>query len=418
MEWSKSKQYDTGEDPSVSMNNQKVIVETHSSPGTLFDPGIKLWYHVGKLTSDTTVDWGDSHQYDTGWEPSVAINDLGQVVQVHLTDSVNQVDLWYRVGKVNGDVVEWGDSQKYDTGGHPAVAINNNGTVVEVHDSGIGVSTPTLWYRVGQIAGDKIDWKGKAKYDDGFKPDVAIDDNGNVVEVHGVTVGFDLWYHVGTINGGLIEWGGSHRLADGVDPSIAIGKDKAVLEVYGAPTPNADEADLLYRTGVISGKEIEWDKDGEKFGEGQFISVTLSSSGDAVEVHQSENEQTLWYSVGSFAGTGTDDALYSGTKCYFFSGNQYIRVTRGDTGPGTVDPGYPAPISNWGWGSFGEKGIDAALYSGTKCYFFAGDRYIRVTLGEDGPGTIDPGYPKSIAQWDWPASFYDLWVNNAGLLRR
>jgi hypothetical protein len=24
-------------------------------------------------------------------------------------------------------------------------------------------------------------------------------------------------------------------------------------------------------------------------------------------------------------------------------------VTRGDTGPGTVDPGYPAPLSNWGW---------------------------------------------------------------------
>ena len=51
-----------------------------------------------------------------------------------------------------------------------------------------------------------------------------------------------------------------------------------------------------------------------------------------------------------FGKEGIDAALYSGSKCYFFSGNQYIRVTRGDTGPGTVDPGYPAPISNWGWG--------------------------------------------------------------------
>jgi hypothetical protein len=58
---------------------------------------------------------------------------------------------------------------------------------------------------------------------------------------------------------------------------------------------------------------------------------------------------------------------------YFFSKNQYIRVTRDDTGPGAVDSGYPRTISpNWGWGSFGANGIDAALYSGSKCYFFAG----------------------------------------------
>jgi hypothetical protein len=44
-----------------------------------------------------------------------------------------------------------------------------------------------------------------------------------------------------------------------------------------------------------------------------------------------------------------DAALFSGSKCYFFDGDRYIRVTRGDTGPGTVDAGYPAPISNWNW---------------------------------------------------------------------
>jgi hypothetical protein len=49
---------------------------------------------------------------------------------------------------------------------------------------------------------------------------------------------------------------------------------------------------------------------------------------------------------------------------YFFSGQEYIRVTRDEIGPGTVDPGYPAPISKWNWGPFGANGIDAALYSG------------------------------------------------------
>ena len=94
------------------------------------------------------------------------------------------------------------------------------------------------------------------------------------------------------------------------------------------------------------------------------------------------------------------DALYSGTKCYFFDGNQYIRVTRGDTGAGTVDAGYPANISQWGWpGGFGSGGIDAALYSGSKCYFFKGNQYIRVTRGDTGAGTVDAGYPANISQW-------------------
>ena len=99
-----------------------------------------------------------------------------------------------------------------------------------------------------------------------------------------------------------------------------------------------------------------------------------------------------------------DAALFSGSRCYFFSGGQYIRVTRGDTGPGTVDPGYPASIaSGWGWPSdFGVDGIDAALHSGSKTYFFSGGRYIRVTRGDTGPGTVDPGYPRSIASgWGW-----------------
>ena len=49
---------------------------------------------------------------------------------------------------------------------------------------------------------------------------------------------------------------------------------------------------------------------------------------------------------------------------YFFSGREYIRVTRGETDVGSMDPGYPAPISKWNWGDFGANGIDAALYSG------------------------------------------------------
>jgi hypothetical protein len=67
------------------------------------------------------------------------------------------------------------------------------------------------------------------------------------------------------------------------------------------------------------------------------------------------------WGCGGFGAKGIDAALYSGSKCYFFAGGEYIRVTRGATGAGKVDPGYPKPISTWGWGAFGAQGIDAAL---------------------------------------------------------
>lgn len=134
----------------------------------------------------------------------------------------------------------------------------------------------------------------------------------------------------------------------------------------------------------------------------QYIRVTRNDTGPgAVDPGYPKPISPNW-GRGSFGANGIDAALYSGSRCYFFSGNQYIRVTRDVTGPGTIDPGYPRPISpNWGWGAFGANGIDAALYSGSKCYFFSGKQYIRVTRGETGPGTVDAGYPRPISVWNW-----------------
>jgi hypothetical protein len=138
----------------------------------------------------------------------------------------------------------------------------------------------------------------------------------------------------------------------------------------------------------------------------KYIRVTRGDIGPGTVDSGYPGPISNWGWPGGFGSTGIDAALFSRSKCYFFKGNRYIRVTRGDTGPGTVDPGYPAPISNWGWpGGFGSTGIDAALYSGSKCYFFKGDRYVRVTRGDTGPGTVDPGYPAPISNWGWSREF-------------
>jgi Hemopexin len=132
----------------------------------------------------------------------------------------------------------------------------------------------------------------------------------------------------------------------------------------------------------------------------QYIRVTRGSTGPG-SVDPGYPSSIADWNWGEFGKGGIDAALYSGSKCYFFSGAEYIRVTRGETDLGTIDHGYPAPVSNWNWGGFGAEGIDAALYSGDKCYFFCGEQYIRVSRGDTGPGSIDAGYPAPISNWHW-----------------
>jgi hypothetical protein len=138
----------------------------------------------------------------------------------------------------------------------------------------------------------------------------------------------------------------------------------------------------------------------------RYIRVTRGNTGPGTVDSGYPLSISNWGWPAGFGSSGIDAALFSGSRCYFFKGSRYIRVTRGDTGPGTVDQGYPEPISNWGWpDGFGANGIDAALYSRSKTYFFKGSRYIRVTRGDTGPGTVDQGYPKPISNWGWPDGF-------------
>ena len=113
-----------------------------------------------------------------------------------------------------------------------------------------------------------------------------------------------------------------------------------------------------------------------------------------------------------------DAVLYSESYVYFFKNQTYMRCTRTDGRLGPHDPNYPTNIAPWGWegkNDFGgpTNGISAALNSGKVDYFFekfnphtyAEQRYIRVTRGETGPGTVDEGYPKQISQWNFPSGF-------------
>ena len=142
------------------------------------------------------------------------------------------------------------------------------------------------------------------------------------------------------------------------------------------------------------------------FSGSQYIRVNREETGPGFIDH-GPAPISEWNWPGGFGANGIDAALYSGSVCYFFKGAQYIRVNRGLTGPGCGVVG-PSPISDWKWpNGFGANGIDAALWSGGVCYFFKGNEYIRVTRGDTDFGTTDATYPKSIygGGWGFPTPF-------------
>jgi hypothetical protein len=145
-------------------------------------------------TPPPPIAWGASLQYDTGGPNAVALDNNGNVVEVH----VGSNKLYSRVGKANfaNQTIAWGASFQYDIGGPDAVALDNNGNVVEVHVGG-----SELYYHVGKanFANQTIAWGASFPYDSGGPNAVALDNNGDVVEVHVGSGSNELHYHVGKL---------------------------------------------------------------------------------------------------------------------------------------------------------------------------------------------------------------------------
>ena len=108
------------------------------------------------------------YKRDRGYHPAVAINDSGQVMEVHDSGSGS---LWYWTGQMRNDgSVEWKRHGRYDSGQKPAIALNNDGWFVEVHQS---ESATTLWYRSGYLDSDYNPvFQNSEQYDEGIEPTI------------------------------------------------------------------------------------------------------------------------------------------------------------------------------------------------------------------------------------------------------
>lgn len=224
--WGESHKYDSGRWPSVALQGQ-LVTEVHQARGGEF-----LWYHVGILDPATkTIEWGPSTQYDRGWFSAVDVHGR-YVVEAHRslsktdsrTDQMKPTRLFCHVGILNGDTrsIGWSESQKYDEKGKfPNITVSGQ-TVVEVHQSH---KENALWYHVGDIDAQqrRIVWGKSQKYDLGRMPTADLAGQA-IVEVHQSRKNSTLWYHVGTVDAGTrtIAWGESHSYDKGYFPNLSI----------------------------------------------------------------------------------------------------------------------------------------------------------------------------------------------------
>jgi hypothetical protein len=239
-----STRFERGKQASVALNGSNWVIETHKSP-----ENTDLWYRLGKLNGNI-VTWGDSHRIGVGgYWPAVVLSKQGYVIEVHSDqDDRDGATMYYEAGKIdlNGDVnqsIDWRVfDTKYDAGFHANIAINDDGVIVGVHES-MG-SSNRLYYRRGHLAnpagGDfNIIWNSGhygIGYDNGARPHIAINNRGQVVEVHQVNTEHLLHYRRGdiTADGAGINFQETVRYNDdGLQPAVALTDNGFVLEVNG-----------------------------------------------------------------------------------------------------------------------------------------------------------------------------------------
>jgi hypothetical protein len=229
--------------------------------------GSALWSHTAvsgwPITANLT--WTNGVQYDTGFNPTVAIDPIGgfEVVEVHQAAS-GISNLWYHVGTFQVDMfgvasLTWGPAYQFDYGHFPSVS-TCNGLAVEVHEG----DSDTLWYSIGKIdlSSYKVKWGPSLQYENGYRPSVALCANlGHtgqyLVEVHqagkpAAGKSTALWYHVSSYTSSTVTWKPAVKYGTGCSPTVtmeSLNPSNLIAETHSAYCGEA--APLYYDLGNL-----------------------------------------------------------------------------------------------------------------------------------------------------------------------
>jgi hypothetical protein len=316
-------EFDIHDNGYASLNDYAV---GHDSPGNLVD-------HSGNPASNSLRDWMNVvatwSRAHTGHAPIVVMLDLKD----DLTDNVS-----YQAGNLGALHQELSDvfgaqlalakdyptlpsvdslrgrilpllsghagsraEYRRDVGYRPAVAINRNGQIVEVHDSGGGA----LWYWTGTYGPDgRVTWQRHGRFDTGKNPAVAINDNGLVVEVHESQSASTLWSRVGQFGAnGDITWSASRQYDSGVNPTVVF-TDPAGTTLREIHKSQSNDQNWTWQ-GTAGGTGVTWTGNA-RTADARYDKANAAAGSARVSVwtgaDNGTSAQTLRYSTDRIAG--------------------------------------------------------------------------------------------------------------------
>jgi len=192
----------------------------------------------------------------------------------------------------------WKLSYNYDTGGQVDVALNDNGDCVEIHRGSAGGSNEDkLYCRIGKLSDypNKVDWD--SGYNTGFTGEyvsIVLNNNGYCVATFrgAGSNNNKLYYCIGLLDATTktINWASVHQYDAGGDVSVAIDDDNHIVGVHAGSIGGSNQYNHYYRVGSIDtgSKTITWLSDGTNFNSGGAISIAMDNLGNIVTGYRGE----------------------------------------------------------------------------------------------------------------------------------
>lgn len=224
--------------------------------------GTSLYSRVGLVKNDETIEWGPVSSFDknTG-AAKVAVNIDGWVMEVH--EAKYESTILWRLGLIEdfhskNRYVKWfGTAEKFGSGMMPSIAINDEGSMVVAYTT---ISGEKLCYRVGHIeTGKKSVYLPKKDggiiASCGKYSSAALADDGRLMVVY-ADKSDQLWYNTGCVKSKSerIPFDTPAVYNKGKVPSVAVNSEGNVIEVHSAENPLTNTVDTLwFHNGTMSG---------------------------------------------------------------------------------------------------------------------------------------------------------------------
>lgn len=281
----------------------------------------------GRVLVLLSGDSGSRTEYkrDVGYNPAVALNGHGQIVEVHDSGGGG---LWYWTGTYGADGrVTWLRHGKYDNGQTPAVALSDNGTLVEVHQS---QTFSTLWYHVGHLdSNGEITWSDSHQYDNGVLPTLVFTGTNTLREIHKSQSNSQNWTWNGVLSGDTVNWTGNAKTSDARYNKAFASRGTSSVSVWTGADGATSSQTLRYTTDRVSGDRIRY----------QQTAFDEFQDGDSAELQQG----AVFY-----AAPATDSS-------FIVSSRQSGKIVRGwdfDSASDATNPLANYPATNQPWTSW------------------------------------------------------------------